>query len=179
MRLTRSPTQRAVLWFYEVLFGFGLRPLRAAQVCIAYYLLVLFLEGYANAAAKPEFTRIPSPTFENLAGLLRAPIGAIAQNVYAVSAPVLSAFSLKPGVLIVSGTEDVPCDNTINPVLYAADMILPASDFKQVEKCELSSASGLIWSILRLLMTGLGWLICSITLFTWSGSLIRRQTESG
>ena len=61
-------------------------------------------------------------------------------------------------------------------MLYTLDLIVPAVDLHQVDRCDLSDRGGPLWSILKALATLIGWIVTSLTVLTLSG-ILRRQIE--
>jgi hypothetical protein len=100
----------------------------------------------------------------------------------------------RDGYMIVSSSEDVTntaCGNTINPAIYAADIMIPVLDLGEEKLCQigLSDAAGpdsvfasaefagakirfSRWNVFRFLgavYAVIGWVVVSMALATWSG----------
>ena len=202
-RLQKSVLIAPLLLLYDYLFGFGLRPVKSFVVYAVYYVLVLGMVCYASWQPRAEM--LPAPAFSiqhpiasardwtvfhiNAFGLALSHT-ALKPNVL-VTQPMSQSRLQRDGTASSEKLQDfvdvydysganrvreVACGARIKPALYAFDMIIPAIDFNQATKCDLSEGAGGWWSLLRAIATLLGWVVTSITVLTLSG-IIRRQTE--
>jgi hypothetical protein len=175
----------AVHWFYKVGFGFGLRSFTALctfALCLAAGSLgvmaanrgVLELPGIAVGGVKVppkrlvDFTRLPQVLTQDLT-------------------PVQDAIQITAGpeprmqpatVVMTAGTRmasSLPCGDSINPTLYAADVFIPVLDLRQEAKCSPES-SAVGWSLAKSLYAVLGWIVTSLMILTITG-LLRERSE--
>jgi len=155
-------------WLFDVLFGYGYSKSRAAITLI----LWIVVGSY--------FTSI-----------------ALERGALVLDTQVVSTYVARPGgtqeprpVLPLNPQENsiaepIPCGGSVDPTLYAIDLMIPLHDFGQAKVCTLKSASNVLsgavkldeismWWIGKYLYTILGWLIVSLVLLTFTGTLKAR-----
>ncbi len=177
---------KLLMTWYGWLFGFGLTPWQAILTFSLLYLAVFAGVHYANFQPKPV-----SPSTPLLQRLETTPVSTAAAylqpglraNVLVVQ-PITPAHVRRIGAdtedyVVIdngSGQHEIACGERLKPMLYTLDLILPAVDLHQIDRCDLSDRAGWSWSILKALATLLGWTITSLTILTLSG-ILRRQSE--
>ncbi|ESQ89784.1 hypothetical protein ABENE_13660 [Asticcacaulis benevestitus DSM 16100 = ATCC BAA-896] len=188
---------------YEVICGFGLRPGRAIVWYVVYSLFVSVFVAQANGVLGDiAFSR----TSWNWVNATERGVEFLSEYLGHGVAIGLAGVGVRPNVLVVqgapvnrfraevhtpSGAEDyfevdppvnarqaaeIPCGDRISAGLYALDMIVPAIEFNQTNKCDFSGRAGLFWLTFKALATLFGWFLTSITALTLSG-IVRRQIE--
>ncbi|MBX3512515.1 MAG: hypothetical protein KIT15_01175 [Xanthobacteraceae bacterium] len=155
-------------WLFDIFFGYGYSKLRAAITLILWVVVGSY------------FTAI-----------------ALERGALVLDTQVVSTYVARPGgtqeprpVLPLNPQENsiaepIPCAGSVDPTLYAIDLMIPLHDFGQAKVCTLKSASNVLsgalqldeismWWIGKYLYTMFGWLIVSLVLLTFTGTLKAR-----
>lgn len=135
-------------------FRWGLAPWRAAAVCVT---CLAIGWGGVQAANSGE---VPALVLSSTLVATEADGSAVGVSVAEPSRPPRT---------------DIPCEGAINPLTYAVDVFIPLIDLREESVCTVRSGEW-GWSLLKALYALLGWLVISLTIFTWSGPM-RRQTD--
>lgn len=70
------------------------------------------------------------------------------------------------------------CGDSIDPLYFALDLMVPVVDFHQEQKCEVSGADRFFaWRLAKNLYVLWGWIVVSLALFTFSSAIARSREE--
>jgi hypothetical protein len=152
---TKSATGFRKFWreLYGLCFGYGLRPRNALTTIAVQIGLAALLTMGAN----------------HIGWMTLGP------------SPVKSVIGANGAIGFAQGTnsgKDPRCGNTINPLIYAADVVTPLLDLREEGKCDVISdgLAGGFASVLKALFAVFGWVITSLVVLTCSGAIRRLQS---
>ena len=164
-------------WFmcslFDVFFGYGMSPGRATITFIGCLMAGVALMEYAahssQAGADKPILVVETTAVQNYV----APV----ENGAGRSMRMRLAFQQQGTGEFADG--ELPCANSIVPLLYAVDIFVPVLELHQQSQCAFSAKSGAFgWHIWRLSYALLGWIVTSLTVLTYSG-VLRRHFERG
>jgi len=172
-RLKTFALLRPPLAVYGVLFDYGMSPFRAL-LTFSFCILV----GWGGAwladrgldpANKPAWaSSLPEWRIAPVLVIDASAVTPMAADRKAVFAP--NGTTQKP-------QDELPCDDQIEPLIYALDVFVPALDLRQENRCTITTKpQAIVWRALMALYSILGWIVTSLTLLTISG-ILRRQVE--
>lgn len=173
-RLKTFVLLRPYTWFYGRAFDYGMDPIRAL---IVFFVCVMTGWGGAYVADKG-FNPASFPSPFNQAWLPRiAPVLVLdAEPVNPIASGDDAAFMRQEAARPLA--TELPCNDEIEPLIYALDVFVPALDLRQESRCTVTThASAGLWRALLVIYSVLGWIVTSLTLLTITG-ILRRHAEA-
>jgi hypothetical protein len=159
------PTGFLKFWLFQAPFGYGLKTGYALLTFVSLWVLgaaLVFLgtNEISGHIIKVDASSVGTQASETTPG--------DPTTVTPVVIPVVGV----PG----SPTE-IPCRNQVDPLLYALDVMVPLLDFRQEQRCTVSSApNAWLWRFVKVGYAVVGWIVVSGLVLTASG-FVRRQIE--
>ncbi len=113
-RLLRYPLRK----LYDLLFGYGIKPMKAFRTLVLAFLIGWFGVWRANTGGMLELNIQPTAEFARVAGA-----------------------GLEEGatIAVIEEPPQAPCGDEINNALYALDVFIPLVDLRQDSECEIPS----------------------------------------
>lgn len=166
---------RPALWCYGLLFDYGMSPVRAINVFLAFILVGSIGVYVADNGLDPHKPPPVAPFVSRLPTAIPSVLVVDAMPVNPVAVDKEARFDAPGG----SGatTSELDCGAQIEPIVYALDVFVPALDLRQESKCAVTTrADAWPWRAALASYSMLGWIVSSLTILTISG-ILRRQAE--